>query len=163
MNRSIKRLLLAGVMAGALGSAAYAVTATNTFQATITIQTQCEVTSPSDLNFGSSGLLNNNIDASSTFVVKCTKGTAYSIGLTGANDSGGNKRMSNGSEYVTYQTYTDNTYGTVWDAASSPSSGPVTATGTGDNQTYTVYGRVPPQTTPPAGNYSDTVTITVQY
>ena len=37
------------------------------------------------------------------------------------------------------------------------------ATGTGAAQTYTIYGRIPPQTTPAPATYSDTITVTVTY
>lgn len=36
-------------------------------------------------------------------------------------------------------------------------------TGNGNVQNLTVYGRVPPQATPAAGVYTDTVAITVTY
>jgi len=39
----------------------------------------------------------------------------------------------------------------------------VAATGNGASQSYTVYGRVPAQTTPAPGTYTDTVTVTVTY
>ena len=39
----------------------------------------------------------------------------------------------------------------------------VTGTGNGTAQAITVYGRVPPQTTPPAATYNDTVNVTVTY
>ena len=159
MKKLMSKLLLAGAMAGAMATAAHAVTATNTFQARITIQADCEVTSPTDLDFGTSGLLNNNIDTSSTFNVKCTNGVGYTIDLgNGANASGTQNRMTNGTEFVNYETYQDSARTQLWDAANT-----VAATGTGVDQSYTVYGRVPPQATPSAGNYTDTVTITVTY
>ena len=159
MSKMLHKLLVAGAMAGLMGAAAaHAATATNTFQARIQIIADCQVTSPTDLDFGSSGLLNANVDASSTFNVKCTNGVSYSIGLGGSNDSGGVKRMSNGTEYVSYQTYSDSARSTTWD-----NSNTVAAVGTGNDQSYTVYGRVPPQTTPSVGTYTDTVTITVTY
>ena len=37
------------------------------------------------------------------------------------------------------------------------------ATGNGALQSYTIYGRVPPQTTPKPGTYADTITLTVTY
>jgi spore coat protein U-like protein len=39
----------------------------------------------------------------------------------------------------------------------------VSATGNGADQTFTIYGRVPAQTTPAPGTYTDTVTVTVTY
>jgi spore coat protein U-like protein len=43
------------------------------------------------------------------------------------------------------------------------SSDAVAATGNGSAQSFTVYGRVPPQAAPAPGNYSDTITVTVTY
>ncbi|MCW3725648.1 MULTISPECIES: spore coat protein U domain-containing protein [Pseudomonadota] len=31
------------------------------------------------------------------------------------------------------------------------------------NQNVSVYGRVPPQTSPPAGSYADTIVVTVTF
>ncbi|HHI81785.1 MAG TPA: spore coat U domain-containing protein, partial [Rhizobiales bacterium] len=39
----------------------------------------------------------------------------------------------------------------------------VAGIGNGASQTLTIYGRVPAQTTPAPGTYTDTVTITVTY
>jgi len=39
----------------------------------------------------------------------------------------------------------------------------VSATGNGAAQSYTVYGRIPAQTTPAPNTYTDTITITVTY
>ena len=158
MKKNLAKVLLAVAAASVMGAAAHAVTATNTFTARIEIQAACEVTSPTDLDFGTHGLLNSTITATSTFVVKCTNGTNYSVALTGANDSGGVKNMVNGSEDVAYQTYQDSSHSTVWDGSNTKSG-----TGTGVDQTHTVYGKVDPQTSPSVGIYTDTVTITVSY
>ncbi|MDR6870988.1 spore coat protein U-like protein [Bosea sp. BE125] len=39
----------------------------------------------------------------------------------------------------------------------------VAGTGNGSGQSFTVYGRVPVQTTPSPALYSDTITVTVTY
>jgi spore coat protein U-like protein len=39
----------------------------------------------------------------------------------------------------------------------------VHAIGNGASQSYTVYGRVPAQTTPAPAAYTDTITVTVTY
>ncbi|EEF26199.1 conserved hypothetical protein [Ricinus communis] len=39
----------------------------------------------------------------------------------------------------------------------------VAGTGTGNAQLLTIYGRVPPQTTPSSGTYTDTVVVTLTY
>ena len=159
MRNIVKQILLAGVAASVMGAAAHAVTATSTFQAKIIIQNDCTVSSPNALDFGTVGLLSTNKDTSMDFTVTCTNGAAYTISMdNGQNASGSTNRMKNGTEYVSYELYQDNGYTTVWDTSST-----VGGTGTGTAQTYTVYGRVPPQPTPSAGTYTDTVTITVSY
>ncbi len=159
MRKYIARLLLAGVAASMMGAAAHAVTATSQFNAQITIQADCVVSSPNVLDFGTVGLLSSNKDTSMDFTVTCTNGAAYTIAMdNGQNASGSTNRMKNGSEYVSYELYQNNSYSTVWDDSNT-----VGSTGTGTAQTFTVYGRVPPQATPSAGTYTDTVTITVTY
>jgi spore coat protein U-like protein len=159
MTKHIAKLLLAGVAASVMAAAAHAATATSQFNAQITIQADCQVLSPNTLDFGTHGLLNSNIDATVDFTVQCTNGVSYTIAMDdGANASGSTNRMKNGTEYVNYEIYQDASRSTVWDATST-----VSGTGNGNQQTYTVYGRVPPQTTPSAGTYIDTVTITVSY
>ena len=159
-SNMLKRLVLAGLAAGVLSGAVHAASpATSTFTARITIQNDCTVSSPNDLDFGTVGLLSSNVDTSMDFTVTCTNNAPYTIAMDdGQNASGSTNRMSNGSEFVSYELYQDSTYGTVWDASNT-----VSGTGTGTAQTYTVYGRVPPQATPSAGTYTDTVTITVTY
>ncbi len=159
MKNIIKTTLLAGLAVSVLGTAAHAATATSTFTAKIVIENDCSVSSPNDLDFGTVGLLSSNKDTSMDFTVTCTNGAAYTIAMdNGQNASGSTNRMKNGSEYVSYELYQNNSYSTVWDDSNT-----VGSTGTGTAQTFTVYGRVPPQATPSAGTYTDTVTITVTY
>ncbi|WP_038035362.1 spore coat U domain-containing protein [Thermopetrobacter sp. TC1] len=161
MKKILHGILAAAAVAAMASAAQAASTVTSTFQTQITIEDDCEITSPTDMNFGSVGLLNSNVDATSTFVVRCTENTDYTIALdNGQNASGGTSRMANsdGTKFVTYELYQDSGRTTLWDDTNTVSS-----TGTGVDQTFTVYGRVPPQATPPAGTYTDTVTITVTY
>lgn len=161
--------VLLGAAFSVLAMPAMAVsTVTNTFQAKIVIQNTCAVnlTAPTDLDFGTQGVLSANIDNQSTITFTCTSGATYNIGLNaGANASVANdvttRRMTDGSShYVSYQMYTSSgRTGSQWGNTTDTQSG----TGTGTAQTTTVYGRVPPQATPPAGNYADTVTVTVTY
>jgi spore coat protein U-like protein len=135
-----------------------------------TILANCHM-SATPLNFGSASLLTSNVDAIGTLTVQCTNTTPYSIGLdSGANASGSQRRMLNGaSNYISYGLYTDAARSAAWStttAASSCSNGAGTCllgTGTGTNQSVTVYGRVPPQVAPAVGTYSDTVIATITF
>lgn len=149
----------------AAAPAALAATATNTFNVTMTITSSCTVTNPTTLAFGSAGVLSAAVDQTSTFDVTCSNTVPYTVGLnTGLNASGAQRRMLGGgtnSEYINYDLYQDAGRTTAWgNAVGSWQSG----TGNGSAQSFTVYGRVPAQTTPsPGANYTDTVTITVTY
>lgn len=131
--------------------------------ATVTIPAFCSVGASSTVAFPTQGILSGAVDATGTVRVTCTNTTSYSIALsTGSNASGAVRRMKHVSaaEYVTYELYTNTGRSTVW---SSSGGGLVAATGAGSEQSFTVYGRVPAQSTPKPGNYADTVAITVTY
>lgn len=63
---------------------------------------------------------------------------------------------------VRYQLYQNAAYTTPWGDGIGGTSA-VTGTGSGSSQAITVYARVLPQTTPSAGNYSDTIIATITY
>ncbi|HEY0973295.1 MAG TPA: spore coat U domain-containing protein [Solimonas sp.] len=162
-------VLCAASSAALLPIGAIAATDTASFDVTITLTKTCDVSSvaPTDLNFGSTGLLNANVDQSSTITVTCSQDAAYNIGLDAGLSPATpgdttTRRMSDGnSHYVQYQLYQDALRGTDWgDAIGSDTQA---STGIGSAQAFTVYGRVPPQSTPPAGSYADTITVTVTY
>lgn len=138
---------------------------------TATVNSDCYV-SASPLNFGTTGsIIAAAIDATATITVQCTNTTPYSVSLdNGQNASGSQRQMiSPAGQYVSYRLYTDAAYSQAWTATTSPTSctsGANTCylgTGTGSNQSVTVYGQVPPQSAPAAGTYADTVVVTVTF
>lgn len=143
--RFVAALAALGMMAGA----AQAASVSSNFTVQITIINECKITTaPGTIDFGSQGLLDTTLTASTTFGVTCTNGWGYTMALnTGANDNGSGPRMVNGTEDVAYS------------AALSTSSD----TGTGSEQTHTITATVAPQSTPTAGTYTDTMTVTVTY
>jgi spore coat protein U-like protein len=136
----------------------------------VTILANCYL-SATPLNFGSASLLTSNVDAIATLAVQCTNTTPYSISIdNGSNASGSQRRMLNGaSNYIPYNLYTDAARSAAWSTTTSALSCTngggtcLLGTGTGSNQNLTVYGRVPPQTAPAAGTYSDTVIATITF
>lgn len=161
MKQLTALLAAAGI---AVAPQALAATATSTFNVTMTIVESCSVTDHTDLNFGSANGLQAAVNQTSTIEVTCTNSTPYTIGLdAGTNASDDQRRMMGGatnSEYISYGLYRDTGHTTPWgNAEGSWADG----TGTGSSQVYTVYGRVPAQASPSAGNYTDTVTVTVTY
>lgn len=144
-------------------------TVTGTLSATIPVT--CNV-SATPLNFGTSGTsIAANIRATATITAQCTYTTPYSVGLdNGQNANGAQRRMQAAAgQYVSYGLYTDSGYSQPWTTTSSTTSCSagantcVLGTGTGSNQSVTVYGNVPPQSAPAAGTYSDTVVVTVTF
>jgi spore coat protein U-like protein len=90
--------------------------------------------------------------------------TPYNIGLDAGTGTGATvaaRKMTNGANTITYSLYSDSGRTTVW--GNTVGTNTVSATGNGASQTYTVYGRVPSQTTPAAATYTDTITVTVTY
>ena len=90
--------------------------------------------------------------------VDCDAETSFTVDLGAA--SGANARqMTSGSSVLAYSLYTDASRAFVW--GDGVLANAVSATGTGVN--LPVYGRIPPHQNVPAGEYVDTVVITVSY
>ncbi|WP_444357930.1 Csu type fimbrial protein [Phyllobacterium lublinensis] len=137
--------------------------ATGSFSVKITINSECKLISSSDLDFGSQGVLNANVDATSNLTVQCTPGTSYNVGLgAGAGTIGARHLTGPGNTTIDYNLYRDPDHTQVWGTTILADT--VSKTGDGTAQLIPVYGRVAPQaTTPPTGNYSDTIDVTVTY
>src|SRR3954453_9291316 len=132
-----------------LAGAGPAASTTTTFAVQATITATCTINSASTLNFGNQGILAANVDQSSTVQVTCTNTTPYNIGLDAGTGSGATvatRKMTSGGATVNYSLYSDSAHTTVWGTTIGTDT--VAATGNGTGQSYTVYGRVPPQTTP---------------
>jgi spore coat protein U-like protein len=145
-------------------STSFAATSTATFSVQVTIVATCTINSASALNFGSQGVFTVNVDQTSTIQVQCTNTTPYTIGLDAGLGTGATvavRKMTSGGVTVNYSLYSDSLRTTVWGTTIGTNT--VAATGNGAAQSYTVYGRIPAQTTPAPGTYNDTVTVTVSY
>jgi spore coat protein U-like protein len=164
-NMAHKKLILTLAAGLVLASGAvYGATTTTTFTVQMTITASCTIISASTLNFGSQGVLTANVDQTSALQVQCTNTTPYNIGLnvgTGAGATVAIRKMTSGGATINYSLYTDSGRTTVW--GNTVGTDTVPATGNGASQNYTVYGRVPAQTTPAPATYTDTITVTVTY
>lgn len=152
-------LLASAIIATAgMAGTAHAATATNHFDAVIKLVNSCDanVATINDLDFGTRTYTDTNIDTSTDITVKCTTGASYDVGLSGTGN------MTDGTSDVAYAMYSDAGRTSVW--GDTVGTDTVAATGSGANQTHTVYGRVASiPSTAEAGSYSDTVTVTVTY
>lgn len=144
-----------------------AIGATNATQVPFTVQANnagaCTV-SATTLDFGQRGVLDGNADASNQISVTCSNSVPYTIGLNGGNAGASDptqRKMSIGLTQITYGIYRDAARTLPW--GNSAGVNTIASTGTGAAQLYTGYGRVPPQTTPAPGIYTDTIVVTVTY
>ena len=139
--------------------------ATQSLPVSATVPNDCAFSGgAATLNFGSYSPIGanatSNLDATGSFNISCTAGTTGSIALDlGSNASGATRRMSSGTNFLNYEIYTDSGHTTVWNNVNlvnytAVSSAPVT---------QTIYGSVPGGQNVGAGNYTDTVTITVTF
>jgi len=145
----------------------------------ITVGSGCTVTNGTNdgsnnafgnLTFGSYADLANIVNGrsvgsggGSSFGVKCSQGTAYSVALdSGQNASGNQRRMQHNGEFVNYDLYQDTSRSQAWGNGSNGGT-TLAGVGTGNNSELVVYGRVPAQTTPSPGTYLDTVQVTVAW
>lgn len=140
-------------------------TSTGQLRVSLSVQAECKLTSTSDLAFGTTGVIQTAINSTGAIGVQCTNTTPYNIGLNAGSGSGATvsaRRMTSGAgAYIIYEIYRDAARTQIW--GDTVGTNTVSGTGNGAVQTTTVYGRVPAQTTPAAGSYTDTVTVTVTY
>jgi spore coat protein U-like protein len=102
----------------------------------------------------------------STFSVACTKNTAYTVTLgAGANAAsavGTSRAMKDAGTgaFLSYEIYTNNTYGTVWNTTNTVGGTAATTSAI----SLTAYGHIPAgQNVPAAAGYTDTVVSTVNF
>ncbi len=159
--------LLAAVGLVAAGPAV-ATTTSSTFAVNLTLVAQCVINSTAALNFPQSGVLTGNVPASTTVAVQCTNTTPYNIGLNAGGTTGGTtttrlllNQAQGSTATVGYTLWQDNLYTQNW--GNNVGVDTQGSTGTGASQSFTIYGRIPAQTTPAPGTYLDTITVTVTY
>ena len=163
-NRTLLKFAATSVCLLPFANTASAAITTSNFTVQVTIAAACTINSASTLDFGSQGVLTANVDQTSTLDIQCTNSTPYNIGLDAGTGSGATvavRKMTSGVNTVNYTLYSDFARATVW--GNTVGTDTFGAIGNGVSQKYTVYGRVPAQTTPAPGIYTDTVTVTVNY
>lgn len=166
-TRSLVRLAMTGLAAGALGLplAGQAATATDQFQVTANVTATCTITA-NDLSFGAyDPTVATPTDAASTISVQCTNGAGYNVGLDAGLFAGATvtTRRMTGTDAagLSYELYRNSTRTNNWGNTVGTDTEP--GTGTGASQSLTVYGRIPAGQWVQAGSYADTITATVTY
>lgn len=148
-----------------IAETASAQTATTTFPVTANVLTSCSV-SANPLAFGSyDPTATAPLDATTTLSVLCTVGTSFTVGLNAGTAPGATvtaRQMTNGASALNYALYQGAARTTIWGNTPGTNTPPPT-TALATPSTLTVYGRVPASQNVPAGGYTDTITVTVNY
>lgn len=169
----MKRLLsLAAVTCTALAivfaaSTAQAGTDQNTLTVTATVDGACTIDSAA-LAFGLyEPTLATDDTAQATITLNCTAGSQFWIGLDmGQNTDGTDRFMTNGTEDLRYELRHDSSSGALWTNADPGTTTTSAYAGLGQGtatDTVTVYGVIPAGQFVAAGNYSDSVLMTVNF
>ncbi len=128
---------------------------------------QCQV-STTPMSFGRIDGLLSRATAQAVVTVSCVNQTPYQIGLGAGNGNGATvqerklTRQGPGPAVtINYNLYQDASHLRIWGQALDFDT--VSAIATGNQQSFTVFGRVPPQPASVPGVYSDTVVVTVTF
>ena len=169
MSPALRKSLLVGLAAAAMAaglplSQAVAATATTTFSVTAEVVTTCNITS-TNMAFGSySGLL---LNSTATLNATCSTGTPYTIGLNAGTGTGATvavrKMKGPAVEELNYTLSQDSAHTINW--GDTP-PGTDTVAGVGNSigvQPHTVFGQIPASQFIQAGEYSDTITVTLTF
>ncbi|MBK9161992.1 MAG: spore coat protein U domain-containing protein [Nitrosomonadales bacterium] len=107
------------------------------------------------LSFGS--YLGNALTSTATITTTCDLPAVVTVEMDkGGGASLSSRVMSSAASQMSYNLYTDATHQVIW---GDGTSGTQTVTGTN----LTVYGLIPANQTVAAGNYGDTVVVTISY
>ena len=139
-------------------------TQTTTFRVSATVSAVCDVTA-TDLSFGAY-TSNTGTPLLGTTVVKvtCTPNSSYNIGLNAGTSPGATvntRKMVAGANILNYQLYRDASRSEIW--GNTVGVDAVSGSGTGLATDHTVFGSVPAKQVVPAGEYQDTITVSVYY
>lgn len=130
---------------------------------------ECRVGTISTLDFGATGFLTSNLDAATSATVTCTNGTPFKVGLNAGNGAGATtsvRKMTRTSAplgTVDYGLYSDPGRSVNWGNDTGAGTDTQNGTGAGTVSNYPIYGRVPPQDTPEAGDYLDVIVLSVVF
>lgn len=135
------------------------------------ITKDCEIAAP-NLFFGNAPLVSAFNPASQTITIRCSAGEGYSVGLSdGNNPDGTTRRMrSSANNYLRYEIFKGVSGNDRWGhvgserrESSSADTNPSTYDGT-TPQSFVYRGVIDPnQATPPAGTYTDSIVVDVDF
>jgi spore coat protein U-like protein len=111
---------------------------------------------------GTNSSTGTDLTGTGTVTISCTKGAVTSVELgLGANASGSQRRLTNGTDFLNYDIFQDGGHTTAWGTGTAKKN-----TGTSTSKApvdHTTFGLVPKGQDPGTGSYTDTVVATVNF
>lgn len=152
---SIGLIALAFILVSA--ASAMAATDTGTLNVSASVLGTARITSVGAMSFSNYDPTEPTTpnDADGSVAVRATKGLAYTIYV------GATRTMSNGTDTLNYELYSDAGRSSVW--GSTLAAGAAYTSAGNAISTKTIYGRIPVLQDVPAGAYSGTVTVTLEF
>ena len=165
--RKIHAMML--ILGATLAATANSATTGTSFAVTETVLSTCSAAATA-LAFSpytpGAGVIANN----STISVKCTKNTPFTVALNGGTTTGGTvaqRLLAQGANTLQYNLFTTAAFAQVFgDGSGTSKTVAGTGAGVGTAATVTVFGQLPDSVANQAafaGNYTDTITVTVTY
>lgn len=167
-RKSVALGVLTALLCGA-ACTAWAGTATNNLAVSATVTANCTIDASAGISFGSydpvSANASTDLSGTGTITTTCTNGASATVTLgqgsnaaTGSTDTAPLRQMTDGTDMLAYQLYTDSGHTTVWDNTTG-----LGVTGTGTASNASVYGVITAGQNVGAGSYTDTVVATVTF
>jgi spore coat protein U-like protein len=161
-----KTVLGLAAIAAFASTPALAATASNTMPVLVNVINSCTIAA-TPMDFGTlTGVGGVNVDSTSTVSLVCTQGAAYNVAMNlGVNAVGTQRNLVNttdATKKIPYALYTNAARSAPWGQTSGTDT--VSGTAASGPVSLTAYGRIPSTATSvPAGDYNDTVTVTVTF
>lgn len=153
MKKNILAIAVAAM--GVFAATAAHADTTASFAVTANVQAACAI-SAQPLAFGNYDRANGTT-GSTSLTVDCTKDSAAIVSLDLGTNGSGFRQLSNGTDKLNYELYSDSGRTMVWDNQG------VEYNGVGNPETLTVYGAISAGQNVSAGAYSDVVTASVVF
>jgi spore coat protein U-like protein len=166
----MRKILTATLAAATLAAGgAQAATTTTTFAVTASVQSTCSASAPTlafpNYTPGAGAQIGNT-----TISVKCTKNTAFTVALNPGSTTGdafAQRLMGSGANTLQYNLFTTAALTSIFgDGTGGTATVGGTGLGVATANSVQVFGQVPDSATNQAavaGNYSDTITVTVSF
>jgi spore coat protein U-like protein len=155
-KRIIILMALTAIVVLAMSSVSMAATKTNPLNVTATVVANCNITSVTDITFGTYDTTSlTPLDANGDMTFRCTKNTSYKAYITGVRAMTGG-----GADTLTFTLFSDAGHTTAFpiDNSGAPTNAPSNAP-----ISKTVYGRIPATQDVGVDTYAQVLVATVEY